>query len=168
MRFLEYLIGPSYDYYYTWLIDFLSCHWVSEVWIDKYKLWLWAVPDLGGTPLLQQSARLEWRELCNISQQQIKTCSSPAKTSTLPTCMQHHWEVNPKSVPNCRLHEVSLRWDISPDVCWDAGGVGLVPRPAGDNPDPSVRLSHGLQQGKEWYIKQKNGSFILATFTSSF
>ena len=30
----------------------------------------------------------------------------------------------------------------------DAGRAGLVPRPAGDDPDPPVRLRHGLQQGK--------------------
>ena len=29
------------------------------------------------------------------------------------------------------------------------GGAGLVPRPAGDDPDPPVRLGHGLQQGGE-------------------
>ena len=62
-----------------------------------------------------------------------------------------------KSVTNCRLHHLPLRWDISPDVCWDSGGVGLVSWPAGDHPDPSLCLSHGLQQGKEirassWYL----------------
>ena len=31
----------------------------------------------------------------------------------------------------------------------DIGGAGLVPRPAGDDPDPPVRLGHGLQQGGE-------------------
>ena len=29
----------------------------------------------------------------------------------------------------------------------DVGGAGLVPRPVGDDPDPPVRLGHGLQQG---------------------
>ena len=31
----------------------------------------------------------------------------------------------------------------------DIGGAGLVPRPAGDDPDPPVRLRHGLQQGEQ-------------------
>ena len=31
----------------------------------------------------------------------------------------------------------------------DPGGAGLVPGPAGDHPDPQVRLGHGIQQGKD-------------------
>ena len=37
--------------------------------------------------------------------------------------------------------------DFLADVPRDPGGVGLVPRPAGDNPDPQIRLGHGFKQG---------------------
>ena len=30
----------------------------------------------------------------------------------------------------------------------DAGGAGLVSGPAGDHPDPPVRVRHGQQQGR--------------------
>ena len=39
------------------------------------------------------------------------------------------------------------RRDVLADVPGDPGGVGLVPRPARDHPDPQISLGHGLQQG---------------------
>ena len=41
-----------------------------------------------------------------------------------------------------------FRWNLPADVTGDAGGAGLVPGPAGDNPDPPVRVRHGQQQGR--------------------
>lgn len=52
----------------------------------------------------------------------------------------------------CLMCSSPYRWDLHQGGTGDPGGAGLVPRPAGDHPDPSLRLRHGFLQSEYTFL----------------